>query len=397
MSSTTKSGRRRQTARLAKILNYEDARAVARRRLPKSLFDYVDGGANDEVTVSRNTEDFRQLILRQKIGEWGFPDLRTTVLGREIAIPVLPAPCGGMRVVDPDGDIGVAQSAARAGTIHIASSASGYTLEEIAQVEGPQWFQLYTMRGRPMMESLVERAQAAGYEAIVVTADTAVNGNRERDIRNGFSLALDVNVRTAIRMAPQMITKPGWVFRFLRDGMAYSLANTALLAQDGRALPLSEMARTGISSQSPTWDDIAWVRRNWKGPMLIKGLNTPEDAKRAVEAGADGIVVSNHGGRQLDGAPSTISMLPSIVDAVGSDVDVLLDSGVRRGTDVIKALALGAKAVLVGRMSMWGLAAGGSAGMDRMFDILRADLTKSLQIMGCPAVKDLDRDWLIHP
>lgn len=389
-------GGRRQAARLGKILNYEDARVVARRRLPRPLYDYVDGGANDEVTRARNTDEFRRLVLRQKVGEWVVPDLRTAVLGREIAIPVLPAPCGGMRVVHPDGDIGVAQSAARAGTIHVSSSASGYTLEEIAAVDGPQWFQLYTMGGRAMMESLVERAQSSGYEAIVVTADTAVNGNRERDVRNGFSLALAVNLRTAIRMAPQMITKPGWVYRFLRDGMAYGLSNTAMLAADGKALPLSEMARALPSSQSPTWDDIAWVRANWDGPMVIKGLNTPEDARRAVDAGAEGIIVSNHGGRQLDGAPATITMLPSIVNAVGGEVDVLLDSGVRRGTDVIKAIALGAKAVLVGRMAMWGLAVGGSEGMDRMFDLLRADMTKSMQIMGCPAVKELDRDWLIH-
>lgn len=393
--AATQLGRRREAARLARILNYEDARAVSKSRLPKSLFDYVDGGANDEVTRARNVDDFRALVLRQKVGEWVQPDLRTNVLGRDIDIPVLPAPCGGMRVVHPDGDIGVAASAARNGTIHVASSASGYTLEDIASTGGSQWFQLYTMGGRPMMESLVERAQRAGYEAIVVTADTAVNGYRERDVRNGFSLSLAVNFETAIRMAPQLVTKPGWVYRFLRDGLAYSLANTAMLAEDGKALPLTEMARALPSSQSPTWNDIAWVRENWDGPMLIKGLNTPEDARRAVDAGAQGIVVSNHGGRQLDGAPSSISMLPSIVEAVGADVDILLDSGVRRGTDVIKAVALGAKAVLIGRMTMWGLAVGGGAGVDRMFDIIRADMTKSMQIMGCPAVKDLDRSWLL--
>ncbi|MGY1550506.1 alpha-hydroxy acid oxidase [Microbacterium sp. A588] len=386
-----------QTAsRLSQILNFDDARASARRRLPRAVFEYVDGGSNREVTRARNSAQFDALALRQRIGEWVQPDLRTTVLGRELAIPVLPAPCGGMRVVHPDGDIGVAQSAETAGTVHVASSASGYTIEDIAAAgDGPKWFQLYTLGGRPMMESLVERAKRSGYEALVVTADTAVNGNRERDVRNGFSLALKVNLQTAVRMAPQMVTRPGWVARFAGDGFSYSLANTAERAVDGKALPLSEMARALPTSQSPTWEDIAWVRENWSGPMLIKGLYTPEDARRAVDAGADGVIVSNHGGRQLDGAPSTVSMLPSVVDEVGDEVDVLMDSGVRSGTDVIKAMALGAKAVLIGRMTMWGLAVGGRPGVDRMFELIRNDMIKSMQIMGCPSVSELDRSWLL--
>jgi L-lactate dehydrogenase (cytochrome) len=381
--------------KLSQILNYEDARTRARSVLPRSLFDYVDGGAEGEVTLRRNRAAFEEIALSPRMGQWSAEtSLATTVVGREIAIPVLTAPCGGMRVVHPEGDLGVARAAAAAGTVFIGSSASGYSLEEIAQVQGPKWFQLYRMTGRPLMERLVLRAQRAGYEALVITMDTQVPGLREKDTRNKFTLSRRPDLRTALRLAPQVATRPQWTWHFVNSGMPYVLANTADAETDKPALPLTEMARTRLEPNSPTWGDIAWVRQNWAGPILIKGILTADDARRAVDVGAQGVIVSNHGGRQLDCTPATIDVLPAIAAAVGHELDVLLDSGVRRGSDVVKALALGAKAVLVGRLAVYGLAAGGSAGVAYTLNLLRTDMLRTLRLMGCADVKELDEQWI---
>jgi isopentenyl diphosphate isomerase/L-lactate dehydrogenase-like FMN-dependent dehydrogenase len=384
--------------RLARIRNHHDARAVARRVLPRGLFEYVDGGADDEVTLRRNRQAFRDVTFRPRMATRNpAPDLRTTVLGTEVTLPVLTAPCGGMRLVHPSGDLGIARAAAAAGTIHVATSASGYPLEDIAAQDGPQWFQLYRFYHQAAMENLVRRAQAAGYRALVVTVDTTVGGNREKDYRNGFSYDLRVNARNALRLGPQLAARPAWLYRFWRDGMPFVLPNTANLTKDGKPLLLTDMARTEGESHSPSWEDIAWIRRNWQGPLLIKGLLTAEDARRAADAGADGVIVSNHGGRQLDGAPATLDALPEIVAAVSPATQVLLDSGVCRGTDVLKALALGARAVLIGRHAVWGLAVGGEAGVRHMIEILRGDMVRAMRLMGCRAVTELDRTWIDHP
>ena len=322
------------------------------------------------------------------------PDLATTVFGTPISMPVMTAPCGGMRLVHPDGDIGIANAAAKAGTIAVVSSASCFTLEEIATAStgGPKWFQLYRFFSGDLMESLVHRAQAAGYQAMVVTVDTQVVGNREKDFKNGFSYNLRVTPSNALRLAPQMVVRPEWVYGFVRDGMPFQVSNT--LDPDGKVMYLSAMSRLADETQSPTWEHIAWIRDNWKGPMLIKGILTAEDARRSEDAGADGVVVSNHGGRQLEGAPATIEALPEIVDAVGDRLEVLLDSGVRRGNDVLRAVAIGAKAVLVGRLGAMGLAVGGEAGVDRMLSIIRADMVRSMRLLGASSIGELDRSWL---
>jgi L-lactate dehydrogenase (cytochrome) len=391
MTLTDSSGRK-----LSRILNYDDARTRARSVLPRSLFEYVDGGAEGEVTLRRNLAAFEDIALSPRMGQWS-PEtsLATTVVGREIAIPVLTAPCGGMRVVHPEGDLGVARAAAAAGTVFIGSSASGYTLEEIAQVQGPKWFQLYRMTGRPLMEQLVQRARHAGYEALVITMDTQVPGLREKDTRNKFTLSRRPDLRTALRIAPQVAARPRWTWNFVNSGMPYVLANTANAEADKPALPLTEMARTRLEPNSPTWEDIAWVRQNWPGPILIKGLLTADDARRAADAGAQGVIVSNHGGRQLDCAPATMDVLPAIVAAVGHDLDVLLDSGVRRGSDVVKAVALGAKAVLVGRLAVYGLAVAGGAGVSYMLNLLRTDMLRTMRLMGCADVRELNEGWVI--
>ena len=261
-------------------LSYEEARARARAILPRALFDYVDGGANDEVTLARNVQAFRDQVLIPRGGVWTpSVELRTTVLGQELSLPVLTAPCGGMRVVHPDGDLAVARAAAAAGTIHIATSASGFTLEEIAEPAGPRWFQLYRLSGRPMMENLVQRARDSGYQALVVTIDTVVSGNRERDYRNGFSLAMKPDARTAWRMGPQLLVRPGWTYRFWRDGMPFVLANAAG-ATSSPPMHLAQLAAAQRESMSPTWDDLEWIRANWAGPLVVKGVmrSTPPGA-----------------------------------------------------------------------------------------------------------------------
>jgi L-lactate dehydrogenase (cytochrome) len=384
-----------QRTRLARVLNYQDARRYAKLTLPRAVFDYVDGGTEDEVTMRRNTEAFGELRFRPRMGVWvEDPQLSTTLFGQTVSFPVLAAPCGGLRLIHPSADIGVARAAAAAGTIHVLSSASGFSLEQVAESSPDcHWFQLYRYMGRPGMENLVHRAKAAGFKAIVVTVDTQVGSKRERNWRNGFSYSMRVNAANAVKLSPQLAPRPFWLARYVRDGMPFQLANTAGMTHGGPALALPEMART--ESNSPTWQDIAWVRENFDGPVLVKGVLTAEDALKAHELGCEGVVVSNHGGRQLEGAPATIEVLPEIVAAVGDTMEVLLDGGVRRGGDVLRALALGAKAVLIGRPYVWGLALGGQDGVTYMLEMLRAEVKRSMQLMGCSAVHDLDRSWLM--
>ena len=385
-----------QQARLSRVLNYRDARRYAKYTLPRGIFEYVDGGTEDEVTIAANEAGFRELTFRPRMGLWvEDPELSTTLFGQDISFPVLTAPCGGMRLVHPEGDLGVARAAAKAGTIHVASSASQYTLEEIAETTpGRHWFQLYRFHGRPAMESIVNRAKEAGYKAIVATLDTQVPSKRERDYRNGFSYSMRVSAANAIKVGPQLAPRPFWVARYVRDGMPFSLANTARLAADGVPLQLTDMARR--QSNSPSWEDVVWIRENFDGPVIVKGVLTAEDCRKALDLGCNGVIISNHGGRQLEGAPATIDVLPEIVAAVGAQMEVMLDGGVRRGGDVIKALALGAKAVLIGRPYVWGLAIGGEAGVTHMLELLRAEVKRSLQLMGCSSVHELDPGWVAH-
>lgn len=386
-----------QRTRLARVLNYEDARRLAKRTLPRGVFDYVDGGAEDEVTLRRNTEAFQELRFRPRMGIWvAEPAVSTTLFGQHVSFPVLTAPCGGMRLVHPQADVGVARAAASAGTIHVVSSASGFSLEEIAESSPDRhWFQLYRYRGRGGMENLVHRAKAAGYQAIVVTVDIQVGAKRERDWRNGFSYSMRVNVANALRLGPQLARRPFWLARYILDGMPFQLANTAGMTPDAVPMALPEMTSAG--SHSPTWDDVAWVRQNFDGPVLVKGVLTAEDGRKALDMGCDGLVVSNHGGRQLDGAPATMDVLPEIVEAVGDQLEILADGGVRRGGDVLKALALGAKAVLLGRPYVWGLALGGQDGVAHMVEMVRTEMQRSMQLMGCSSIHDLDRSWLMPP
>lgn len=390
--SLVENTRRRRAARL---LDHADAQRAAARVLPRGIREYVDGGSEGEVTLRRNARAFEEVAFAPRMGTWvNEPNLSTKVLGTPIDLPVLTAPCGGMRLVHPDGDLGLATGAARRGTIHVASSAAGFTLEEIAAIEGPQWFQLYRFSSQATMEHLVERAQSAGYSALVATVDTAVAGFRPRDYKNGFSYSMRVNARNAVKLAPQLLPKPAWLARYLLDGLPFEIPNTADVTLDGKPMVLTEMTKGGAGSHSPTWSDLEWLRGNWHGPLVVKGIITPEDALRAVDAGADAVIVSNHGGRQLDGAPATLTALPRIVEAVGDQAEVLCDSGIRRGSDVLKALALGARAVLVGRLPAWGLAVAGTAGVERVLEMLGTEMVRTMRLMGCHSVADLDPTWL---
>jgi isopentenyl diphosphate isomerase/L-lactate dehydrogenase-like FMN-dependent dehydrogenase len=302
------------------------------------------------------------------------------------------APMARSRLVHPDGDLGVARAAAAAGTIQVVASGSGFPLESVCpEGGGPKWFQVSRLVSWELTEHLAERAEHAGYRALVVTVDAPVSGSRERSRR-------DVRyspVENALRFAPELVARPGWLYRFWRDGMPAKTPNTEGWTVSGNAIPRS--ARGAVNhSNAPTWAEIARLRALWSGPLLLKGILAPDDARRAEDVGANGIMVSNHGGRQLDGAPGALDALPGVVDAVGGRLEVLLDGGIRRGTDVVKALALGARAVLVGRFAMWSLAIGGHAGVERMLAILRSDLVRTMQLIGCTTVDELDGRWLFR-
>jgi L-lactate dehydrogenase (cytochrome) len=381
---------------LERLSSYQNARDHARYALPKGLFEYIDGGAEGERTMRRNVEAFEEIVWNPRNSIWhDHHDTATEILGTKLRFPVMTAPCGGMRMVHPEGDKGLVRASAEAGIAHITSSVSGFPLEEIAEAHpGTKWFQLYRLGSRPLMESLVHRAQAAGYHAMVVTVDSVVAGYREKDYKNGFSYNMRVDLKNMTRLAPQVIQRPRWLRDFVKDGRPFEISNTRPLpGQDGEALQLSHMGRTDVS-HSPTWEDIEWIRQTWKGPMVLKGVFTADDARKALEYGADGIVVSNHGGRQLEGSAATIDALPEIAAAVGNDMTILLDSGIRRGGDVLKALALGADGVLIGRMSVYGLALGGQAGVARMIEMLYGEMIRTMRLLGVQSVHELDESYI---
>jgi isopentenyl diphosphate isomerase/L-lactate dehydrogenase-like FMN-dependent dehydrogenase len=369
---------------LDRIFNVEDARREAKRSIPRVVFDYIDGGAEDEVTMEQNVAGFRELAFRPRMAVGvESPDLATTIFGTPLAMPVLLAPAGLVRLMHPDGAAGAARAGAAAGIVSVLSTVAGSAPEDVAAAApGPKWFQLYKLGGLDAADELVERARTSGYEGLVITVDTNVLGRRERDLRHGISVPLRVGVSQALRIGPQMAARPKWAYAYARSQMERKRAG-------GDAHNVPDM------DHSPyTWSDIEHFRARWNGPLLVKGVLTGDDAKRAVQAGADGVIVSNHGGRQLEGAPATVRVLPEVVEAVGTQAVVLLDGGVRRGGDVVKALALGASAVLIGRAYLYGLAAGGEAGVARILKLLQTEMARTMALLGCPSVSALDRGWL---
>ena len=374
----------------SRITSVAEARRLAARSVPRALFDYVDGAADDELTRARNEAAFHAVGFRPRMAaSMGEPRLGTELFGRSLSLPVLLAPCGLVTALHPDGAAGVARAARSRGTVSVLSAVAGASPERVAADLGsgdrPLWYQLYAPGGRAEWEPLLDRAAGAGYEALMVTVDTPALGNRERDRRNGFSGSMKLRPRGAVRLAGQVAARPGWAVRMGRA----ALAARGQQATDGPTVGL--VAAGG----SPfTWDDIAAMVERWEGPVVVKGVLGAADARRALDAGVAGIVVSNHGGRQLDGTPATLDVLPEVVAEVARAVPVLLDSGVRRGSDVVKAMAMGAAAVLVGRPYLYALSVAGTAGVERLLDVLRSDLSRTLTLLGCPGVDELGAEWL---
>lgn len=376
-----------------RVVNIADLRTLARRRLPRVVFDYVDGGAEDEITLRENRRAFEDITFRPRQAvAMSHCDLRTRVLGCELSLPALLAPVGYTRVIHAGGEVAAARAAGQAGTAYVLSTISGYPLEDVrAASVGPVFYQLYIMGGREVAEGALDRARNAGYAGLFVTIDTAVAGMRERDFRNGMKELLGPSLLEKIRFSPQVLAHPGWLASFLLDGGVRPLPNVVV---PGRGpMPLIDVG-AALSLSTITWEDLRWIRDAWRGPIIIKGVLTGEDARRAMDEGASAVVVSNHGGRQLDGVQATLRALPEIVSAVNGQIEVLMDGGIRRGADIVKALCLGARAVLCGRAYAYGLAAAGEAGVARALEILRTDLERTMRLLGCPSVEALDRSYI---
>jgi L-lactate dehydrogenase (cytochrome) len=380
----------------SRVVNIGDLRRLAERRLPRAVFDYIDGGADAEVTLGENCRVFDDVILRPR-NAVAIPqcDLHVTVLGRRLELPFLLGPVGSSRMFYPRGEEAAARAAGAAGTAYALSTLSGCRLEDVkAASSGPVWYQLYLVGGREVATGAIERARNAGFSALAVTIDTAVSGLRERDVRNGTKELLSPSAWSKLPYLSQFLARPRWLAGFLSDGGLMSFPNVVIPGQGPMAY--ADVA-AALEQSTVSWPDLQWIREAWKGPIVIKGVLTGEDARRAVDEGAEAIVVSNHGGRQLDGVSPTLRALPEVVGAANGRAEILLDGGIRRGSDIVKALCLGARAVLSGRAYAYGLGAGGEAGVARAIQILRADLVRTLKLLGCASVGELDRSYVEAP
>jgi L-lactate dehydrogenase (cytochrome) len=382
-----------------RVVNIADLRERAKRRLPRAVFDYLDGGAESETSLRENVRAFESLTFRPR-NAMAVPqcDLRVKVLGAELAFPAILAPIGYSRLMHPEGECAAARGASAAGTAYILSTIAGHKLEDVrAATKGPVWYQLYLLGGRAAAEAALARAWAAGFTALFVTIDTGTAGMRERDIRNGTGQLMSGHYFGMIPHLAQFFTRPGWVASYFLDGGLHTLPNVIIPGVGQMAL--IDVA-AALADSVVTWQDFHWLREVWPGPIVAKGVLRGDDARRAIDVGAAGVVVSNHGGRQLDGVSATLRALPEIVQAVNGQVEVLVDGGVRRGGDIIKAICMGARAVLVGRAYAYGMAAAGTPGVHRAIAILRADLERTMKLLGCASISELDpsliglpRDW----
>jgi L-lactate dehydrogenase (cytochrome) len=378
------------------VLNIEDLRRAAKRRLPRVVFDYIDGGAEAELTLRANCRAFEAVTFRPRCAvATSACDLRTTVLGTPLSMPLILAPVGSSRLIYPRGEEVAARAAGAARIAYALSTLSGCRLEDVAAAsKGPVWYQLYLVGGRDCALSAIERAGGAGYSALVVTIDTAVAGMRERDFRNGVKELLSGKLGPMLPFVGQLVTKPRWLMSFLADGGLMKFPNVVI--PGGGPMTYADVT-TALEQSMVSWRDLRWIREAWNGRIVIKGVHTGDDARRAVDAGADALVVSNHGGRQLDGVAPTLRMLPEVLAAVDDRIEVLLDGGIRRGSDIVKALCLGARAVLAGRAYAYGLGAAGEAGVARAVEILRTDLVRTLKLLGCAAIAELDQSYIDVP
>jgi L-lactate dehydrogenase (cytochrome) len=375
---------------LTKQGNIWEIREAARRRLPSPLFDFMEGGGEDEWTLRRNIAAFDDwCLLPRTLVDVAEIDTTTTVLGQKIDWPVMLGPTGMSRVFHNDGEMAIARAAAKAGTIYTLSTMSTFSMEEVAAAApAPKWFQVYCLRDRELTRDFLTRAKASGYTGLVVTVDVPVPANRERDRRSGMTIPPKLTLASTIKSA----MRPGWVFDYMTNKppvLANVVHKTSVGSSD--AVSLTDHVHR-LFDPSVTWKDVEWMVGEWDGPLIIKGILHPEDAKNAHAIGAKAVIVSNHGGRQLDGSSSSLDALPRIADAVGKDIELLLDGGIRRGTHVLKALALGATACLIGRAYLYGLCAGGEAGVSRVLTLLRAEIARDMALMGTREIAEVTRD-----
>ncbi len=377
---------------LSRCFNIDDLRSLAKKRLPASLFGYIDGGSDDEQTLRGNISAFDHYGLMQRaLVDVSSIDLSTTVLGKKIDWPVLCAPTGMSRMFHHDGERAVAREAAKSGTFYSLSTLSTTSIEDVgAETSGPKMFQVYVHRDRELSREFVQRAKTSGFDALCLTVDLPAHGNRERDLRTGMTLPPKLTLKSIL----DVLIHPAWVYHYLTTE-SIELANVAHKIREGSG-EVSNLLQYVSKQFDPTvtWEDAQWMKSLWDGPFVLKGIMSVEDAKRAVDIGASAIVISNHGGRQLDSSPATIEMLPSIADAVGGQIEIILDSGIRRGTHVLKALALGANACMVGRSYLYGLAAGGQPGVARALQLLRTEIELDMKLMGCRNLSEVTRNCL---
>jgi len=377
--------------RIDKCNNTDDFRRLAKRRLPAPLFHYIDGGADDEITLARNTDAFNETrLIPNGLADLNGMDCSTTVLGQKIDWPFFLSPTAMSRLFHPDGEKGAARAAAKFGTMYSLSSLSTESIETIGTLtEGPKCFQVYIHKDRGMTHDFVDRCKAAKFDALCLTIDTLVAGNRERDIVTGMTVPPKLTAKSLASFAAH----PSWAWRYM-TGDAFELGNVKRHMKGGD--DLSSIIQYVNSQFDPTvtWREAEVLIQQWGGPFAIKGILSVGDAIRARDAGASAIMISNHGGRQLDGSASPFDMLGPIVDAVGDDIEVILDSGVRRGTHILKAIAMGATACMIGRGYLYALAAGGQTGVERALSVLTSEISRDMTLMGCARLSDLNRSML---
>ncbi len=376
--------------RLARVASVDDLRRIAKRRLPRGVFDYIDGGAEDERTLGENTAAFGRIGFRPRVlRSVGKVDTSTTVLGGAVPLPLILAPTGFTRCADPQGELAAARAAERAGLPYTLSTVATRSIEEVRAVsDGRLWFQVYAWRDRGLVGELVQRAADARYEALVLTADTAVLGRRERDVRRGFEMPPQLGLGTLLDGA----VHPGWTWAFAR-AEPIRFANIVGSGLSDGADPVSLAAFTNSQFDANlSWGDVDWLRARWTGPIVIKGIQTVEDAVLAVERGVQAVALSNHGGRQVDGSPAPVDLVAPTRDAVGDRIEIICDGGVRRGSDIIKAVALGANACMAGRAWLYGLGAAGERGVDLALELLDEEVHRTMALIGAASVADLTPD-----